>query len=102
MPTLGVAAGGDMRKAITVLQSASRLFGAPSSPPRATHQPLFPRNCGPVRPVQALRCLLAQNQVDCGVCARERCWRKRQDPLLSAEARSVCCCDEKLDEPDEV
>jgi DNA polymerase III delta prime subunit len=28
MPTLGNAAGGDMRKAITILQSAARLHGA--------------------------------------------------------------------------
>jgi len=34
MGTLGTAAGGDMRKAITILQSSSRLYGATSPPHR--------------------------------------------------------------------
>lgn len=35
MGTLGTAAGGDMRKAITILQSSSRLYGTTSPPHRS-------------------------------------------------------------------
>jgi DNA polymerase III delta prime subunit len=48
MGTLGTAAGGDMRKAITILQSSSRLYGATSPPHRGcVYRTLKHRLCDP-------------------------------------------------------